>query len=128
MLSSQCNMVMPFCKQLMLENTTELLCVDTGHGSTLADIIHGFADCLWAGFNTPMPSASSAEDDSADDSAPPDDSPSGGDPRALLVLQLLNDCAWDEAPSLTHLLLGMDVCAGFAGGVNLRLLGIGGMC
>ncbi|KAK9788145.1 hypothetical protein WJX73_001060 [Symbiochloris irregularis] len=92
-----------------------------GHGSSLPDIVHGFADCLWAGFNTPATSTSLADDDSADDSAPPDESPSGGDPRALLVLQLLNDCAWDEAPSLTHMLLGMDVGGGYAGVANSEL-------
>ena len=38
-----------------------------------------------------------------------------GDPRALLVLQLLLERVDDEAPSLTHLLLGMDVGGGFNG-------------
>ena len=86
-----------------------------GQTPALPAIVHGFADCLWAGINSPA--AGSDESSDGDSGAPTqaNDVALSGDPRALLVLQLLLACVDDEAPSLTHLLLGMDVGGGFNG-------------
>ena len=93
-----------------------ILCTTAGMGSPCPRIIHGFGDCLHAGIFSSATAQDARDEPDTEDSQM--DLTADADPRATLILHLLLNCLDHEAPSLTHMLLGMDVAGGFEGKAN----------